>query len=334
MKGFFQIFSVSFFAVLLWGCSNGGDVVLGSLSEITFNAKHLSRGALNQTTIDNGEGRVYVCGVQNNSTKIFNNVAITRDAATGKWFPSTKRNWVEGSNYSFHAYAYSTNSGLTIDSGKDGLEISVQQPTSYNEDAMIDYLLSHSFKVADGAMKPIVQLYLEHAMSLVEIYVVRGNMFDARLIKMTFENIYTQGSMKCTSQAIANSGNRNVWEVSPSGNNDVVYTFEPATSAVIGDERENTEARMMIMCLPQQLTANTQLTIEYEVNEKVTPESPDNFVLHKEVFQLYNYQPVNYQSGHRIVYTATVDSGVNLEGVVAAWKDVDYIEGTVLPEIK
>ena len=84
MKGFFQIFSVSFFAVLLWGCSNGGDVELGSLSEITFNAKHLSRGVLNQTTIDNGEGRVYVCGVQNNSTKIFNNVAITRDAATGK----------------------------------------------------------------------------------------------------------------------------------------------------------------------------------------------------------------------------------------------------------
>ena len=86
--------------------------------------------------------------------------------------------------------------------------------------------------------------------------------------------------------------------------------------------------------LPQQLTANAKLTIEYEVNEKVSAESPDNFVTHKEEFQLYNYQPVNYQSGHRIVYTATVDSGVNLEGVVTEWKDVDYIEGTVLPEVK
>ena len=159
-------------------------------------------------------------------------------------------------------------------------------------------------------------------------------MFEARLTKMTFENIYTQGSMKCTAQAVANSGNKNVWEVSPSGNNDVVYTYEPTTPVAIGDERDNTEARMAIMCLPQQLTANTRLTIEYEVNEKVTPESPDNFVLHKEEFQLYNYQPVNYQSGHRIVYTATVDSGVNLEGVVSEWQDVDYIEGTVLPEIK
>ena len=329
-----RLLYILFAATLMVGCNNSDDIHVGNPQEITFNARHISRSALDQNDINNGVGRVYVYGVQNNSSKIFNNVAITRDAATGKWFSATKRNWVEGSNYSFHAYAYNTLNGLTITSGKDGLEFSVQQPTSYDEDAMIDYLLSYSFKVADGAMKPIVQLYLEHAMSLVEIYVVRGNMFDARLTKMIFENIYTQGSMKCTSQAVANSGNKNVWEVSPSGSNDVVYTFEPATTVVIGDKRENTEAHMAIMCLPQQLTANTKLTIEYEVNEKVSAESPDNFVTHKEEFQLYNYQPVNYQSGHRIVYTATVDSGVNLEGVVTEWKDVDYIEGTVLPEVK
>ena len=140
--------------------------------------------------------------------------------------------------------------------------------------------------------------------------------------------------MKCTSQAVANSGERNVWEVSLSGSNDVVYTYEPTNSVTIGDKRDNTDAYMMLMCLPQQLTANTKLKIEYEVNEKMFPEDPDNFVLHKEEFLLYNYQPINYQSGHRIVYTVTVDSGVNLVGAVSAWKDVDYMEGTVLPEIK
>ena len=317
------------FAVVLFGCQNFDHAI--ELGEIKFDAKVVSRDALSQSNIE--RGKVYVVGVQNNSNKIFNNLAITRDATTGKWFASTKKNWVEGSNYSFHAYAYNTNTGLTITSGKDGLEIAVQQPTTYNEAGMIDYLLSYSFKVADGAMKPIVQLQLEHAMSLVEIYVVRGNMFDARLTKMTFENIYSQGTMKCTAQAVANSGERNIWEVAPSGSNNVVYTYEPTNAAVIGDERENTAAKMSIMCLPQQLTANTKLTIEYEVNEKVTPESPDNFVAHKEEFLLYKYQPINYQSGHRIIYTATVDSGVNLEGVVSEWKDVDYIEGTVFPEI-
>ena len=325
MKRFIYIL----FAIALFGCEQSSKVV--GLGEIKFEATTITRESLSQSNITSG--KVYVYGVQNNSTKIFNNVAITRDAATGKWFASSKKNWVEGSNYSFHAYAYNTNNGLTITSGKDGLEISVQQPTSYNEAGMIDYLLSYSFKVADGAMKPIVQLQLEHAMTLVEIYVVRGNMFDARLVKMTYENIYSAGTMKCTAQAVANSGERNIWEVSPSGDNNVVYSYEPTSTVVIGDERTNTDARMMIMCLPQQLTSDTKLTIEYEVNEKISPESPDNFVRHKEEFLLYNYQPINYESGHRIVYTVTVDSGVNLEGSVSAWKDVEYIEGTVLPEI-
>ena len=325
-----RLFYILFAMVLLSAC-NDGEVVIGNSGEIAFNAKHMSRGAMTQDDID--QSLVYVYGVQNNTSRIYNNAPITRDAATGKWFPSTKRSWTEGSSYSFYGYAYNTMSGLTLLSGKDGLEIEVQQPTTYNEAAMIDYLLSYTFKVADGAMKPIVQLHLEHAMSLVEIYVVRGNMFDARLTKMTFENIYTSGSMKCTSQAIANSGERNIWQTTPSGLNNAVYTFEPTSTTIIGDERENTEAVMKIMCLPQQITANTKLIIEYEINEKVTPESPDNFVAHREEFLLFNYNPINYQSGHRVIYTATIDSGVNLVGVVKDWIDVDYIEGTVLPEI-
>ena len=158
-------------------------------------------------------------------------------------------------------------------------------------------------------------------------------MFDARLTKITFENIYSSASMKCAAQALANSGEKNVWEVTLSGSNNTSYTFAPTATTVIGDTRENTEAKMTLMCVPQQLTANTKLVIEYEINEKVNPESPDNFVAHREEFLLYNYKPYNYESGHRIVYTATIDSGVNLEGVVSEWKDVDYIEGTVLPEI-
>ena len=326
-----RVFTILFGALLLSSCV-GGDVMVGGTHEIAFNAKHIQRGAMTQDDINNS--KVYIYGVQNNTSRIYNNAPITRDAATGKWFPATKRSWVEGSSYSFYGYAYNTMNGLTLLSGKDGLEIEVQQPSTYNEAAMIDYLLSYTYKVADGAMKPIVQLHLEHAMSLVEIYVVRGNMFDARLTKMTFENIYSSGSMKCTAQAIVNSGERNVWQTTPSGSNNAVYTFEPTSTTIIGDKRENTEAVMKIMCLPQQVTARTKLTIEYEINEKVTPESPDNFVAHKEEFELYKYNPYNYQSGHRIIYTATIDSGVNLVGAVRDWIDVDYIEGTVLPEIK
>lgn len=326
-----RVLEILLVVMLLSACMQGDDLTVGSSTEIAFNAKHIQRGEMTQSDID--KGKVYVYGVQNNTTKIYNNAPITRDATTGKWFPQSKRNWTEGSSYSFYGYAYNTTNGLTLVSGKDGLEIEVQQPNSYNESAMIDYLLSYTFKVADGAMKPIVQLHLEHAMALVEIYVVRGNMFEARLKSMTFENIYWQGQMKCTSQAIVNSGERNIWQVTPSGNNDVVYTFAPTTTTIIGDERANTQARMAIMCLPQQITANTKLTIRYEINEKVTADSADNFVEKVGEFYLFNYNPVDYQSGHRIIYTATIDSGVNLEGVVKDWINVDYIEGTLLPEV-
>lgn len=326
-----RVLEILLVAMLLSACMQGDDLTVGSSTEIAFNAKHIQRGEMTQSDID--KGKVYVYGVQNNTTKIYNNAPITRDATTGKWFPQSRRNWTEGSSYSFYGYAYNTTNGLTLVSGKDGLEIEVQQPSSYNESAMIDYLLSYTFKVADGAMKPIVQLHLEHAMALVEIYVVRGNMFEARLKSMTFENIYWQGQMKCTSQAIVNSGERNIWQVTPSGNNDVVYTFAPTTTTIIGDERANTQARMAIMCLPQQITANTKLTIRYEINEKVTADSADNFVEKVGEFYLFNYNPVDYQSGHRIIYTATIDSGVNLEGVVKDWINVDYIEGTLLPEV-
>ena len=158
-------------------------------------------------------------------------------------------------------------------------------------------------------------------------------MFEARLKSMTFENIYSAASMKCTSQAIVNSGEKNVWQTTPSGLNNAVYTFAPTATTEIGDKRDNTEAVMKIMCVPQQITANTKLIIEYEINEKVTSESPDNFVAKSQEFYLFNYNPVNYQPGHRIIYTATIDSGVNLVGVIKDWIDVDYIEGTVLPEI-
>lgn len=335
MKRPLQILIALLFAALSTGCDNG-DIAVGDLGEIAFNAKHILR-ALDQEGMNSGKGKVFVYGVMNNNTQIYRGEQVSRDATTGKWFPTNnanKKNWVDGSSYSFYAYAYNTNSGLSFASGKDGLEIMVAQPSTYDESAMIDYLLSYTFKVADGAMKPIVPLYLEHAMALVEIYVVRGNMFEARLNKMTFENIYREGLMKCTSQAIVNSGERNVWQVIPSGTDDVKYTFAPTSLTMISDKRETTAAKMSIMCLPQQITANTKLTIEFEVNEKVTSGGDDNWVSHKEEFKLFNYNPVNYQSGHRIIYTATIDSGVNLEGVVTEWKDVDYIEGTVLPEIK
>ena len=327
-------------AVALVGCEQY-EHTLAYGGDIEFSAGIVSRGAVSQDNIssDTSNSLVQLYATLNEAAITdLNNEELKRDKTTGKWFTTTTKRWGTG-NYSFHAYARNprTGNGLTI--SNNGLEITVSQPNSYNESAMIDYLLSYVFKATrtdSTSPRPLVQIQLEHAMSAVDVYVVKGNNFDASLKSLTLRNIYRQGTMKCTSQAIANSGERNVWKIQPSGSNDAVYTFPPEDNAnanEIGTSRENTNAKMSILCLPQQLTASTELEIRYQVNEKYSSSSPDRWVDHIETFQLYNYNPMNYQPGHRVIYTVTVDSGVNLEGTVTAWKDVDYIEGTVLPSI-
>ena len=318
--------------VLLAACEQGGNSVdIESRSTIAFSTKSVVRSAIAQSDIDGGGATVKVYATEDGRV-LYENAEIRREN-TGKWYPTTgKTDWKSGSSYSFYGYASNATEGLKI--SDNGLSIDVTQPTSYDEAKMVDYLLSYKFQVADGAMMPIVPIQLEHAMAMVEIYVVRGNLFEAQLTKMSFENIYSRGSLKCTTHSIVNEGTPNVWEITLTGNGTTKYTWEPDSAIAIGDTREGTAAKMKILCIPQQLTANTKLTIEYEVNEKLTSDGANNWVPHTETFQLYKYNPMNYQSGHRIVYTATIDSGVNIEGTIAQWNDVDYIEGTILPEIQ
>lgn len=331
MKKFlYSIWCVS----LLVACANEGDNLdMGTSATIAFDADNVTqvRSVITQDDIDNDRTTVKVYAKRDGNV-LYNNAEINRDES-GKWYPTSgKTEWQSGSSYSFYGYAYNTTNGLTI--SDNGMSIAVNQPTSYDESKMVDYLLSYKYSVADGAMKPLVQLQLEHAMALVEVYVVRGNLFDAQLESLTVENIYSSGSLKCTTHATINDGTTNVWEIALSGNGSTKYVLQPASPIVIGDTREDTEAKMKFMCIPQQLTANTRLTVVYKVNEKITAESEDNWVSHTETFQLFKYDPLDYQSGERIIYTATIDSGVNLQGTIVAWKDVDYIEGTILPEIK
>ena len=294
------------------------------------------------TSEDVEDMQIYIYGVQNNTTSLYSGAAITKDPETGRWYPQTIRRWVEGANYSFYGYTYSTKSGMTITD--DGLTINVTQPSTYNyaaesagNSSFIDYMLSYSFKVADGKMRPLVDLQLEHAMTLVDIRIIKDpSISEAILSEMTLSNIFRSGTMKCTSQAIANSGNRNIWSVSFNDSNNASYSIRGTLDDgyTIANTVTATEAKMSIMALPQQLTANTTLTIRYYVNEKPDPAAAeDNWVLHESTFRLYEYTPYVWQSGHHVIYQATIDTGIHLQGTVAEWINVDYIEGTILPEI-
>ena len=127
------------------------------------------------------------------------------------------------------------------------------------------------------------------------------------------------------------------------GSDDTVYSFTPAPytdqegRVPMVTKGEEGEVVMAFLAIPQQMEMVNTLRVSFWVNEKFNfddESEPDNFVHHEAEFKLYNYSPIVWRSGHRVVYTLEVDTGIHLQGVIAPWIDVDYIEGTVLPEIK
>lgn len=203
-----------------------------------------------------------------------------------------------------------------------GLEITVSQPDDYDEANMVDYLLSHAYKVADGSNYRTVMLYMQHAMSWIEI-VVQKEMPEhtIALNSINLSNIFRSATMKCEFQGIANSGDKNVWAVQLSGTNNQTYTKTSFTPP-----GENHLGSMRILAIPQQLTNATTLAVNYTVTE------PSGAKTYEQKFNLLNYTPYVWESGHKIIYTLTINTGVQLKGEICEWKDGGYTEGVILPK--
>lgn len=360
-----KILTIVLGTILMVGCNTIEQPAL-ELGTISFgtNMIDLSAGRSTRALVDNealaGDGfAVYVTSVMNGSQRLYPvsgtsvGEMISRDAQTAKWLPTSTyniRNWQSGNTYSFNGFTYlptnaTSNGSLTIETL--GRQIRVNQPETYNQNTMVDYLYSHTFSVSDGKLRPVVQLDLEHAMALVEVRIAKHESIgDAYLEAVRVENFWRSATMNCQSPAVCNSGQSNVWEISfPSGaEKNTVYErvgrhpedlsspneLVPLTTRDLDDS-----VLLSFVAIPQQIDdSSTQLTVSFWVNEKFDQYSPDNYVRHEASFELYNYTPYIWQSGHRITYVLEVDTGIHLRGVINPWIDVDYIEGTVLPEQK
>ena len=126
-----------------------GDVIRLFDAEIAFNAESVTRSEITQEDIDGSKATVKVYATKDGS--VFYDSKEIKRQSTGKWYVNVnqKDTWVDGSDYSFYGYAYNTTDGLTVDDS--GKQITVNQPTTYDELKMVDYLLSYKFDVADGS---------------------------------------------------------------------------------------------------------------------------------------------------------------------------------------
>ncbi len=331
-------------AVMAVSCSEQHVPVQGGLGvpiEFGVSGADVSvevKSVLDQDAVD--VGTVYVYGTED-GTELYKNTAVTRDN-TGRWLPEQEEDWIPNVRYSFYGYVSSPSPG---DKGSavyfltdDGLSISVNQPTVYDPDGMADYLLSRIVNVADGAMRPIVSLTMEHAMSLVEIRVVKSpSISNAYINRMSVKGFYRSADMQCE-QSTSTSDQPNSWTTTITGSNDTEYSInygsgQPESGEIKASDEDNLTSQIRFMAVPQQLTEDVILTVEYSVNEKSSEDEADNYKTHSEKFNLYDYRPIVWTSGHRILYTLTVDTGIHLQGTIVPWKEIDEIEGTVLPEI-
>lgn len=285
---------------------------------------------------------VYVYGSTSSTSFVYSSEPISYDADAKKWLPTDKtkvKPWDKTASYQFYGYTYLPANlpkwRLQFPSSGYNKTFNVYQPQSYDQNSQfVDFLLSHTFN-ALGSARPIVQLQLEHAMALVDIYIVKHKSLAQRKVRvksLSLTSVRTNATMTCASQAVANSGKSNEWQTTFLDHTPATYTIGNAMEVAL--ETDKTGAHMRIIAVPQQMNAQNRLTVTYEVDESGDgTDGNEQMTEHTETFLLYNYTPIVWESGHRIIYRATIDTGIHLQGQIAAWKDVDYIEGTVLPDI-
>lgn len=308
---------------------NGLPYITFGVSDIDIETKGLIS---NSDFTSNDNPIVYVYGVKNNnnSRPIFNGVQIQKAQDNNNWTTTPQIQWEEGASYSFHGYTYSpqtpTHNALMTINNETGLKLAVSQPDTYSEESMIDYMLSHAYKVADGSNYRTVMLYMQHTMAWIEIEVWKEQEnHDIQITDITLSNIYRSAVMQCDFQAIAGSGEKNVWTVQLSGRNDQVYSTGVFAKPADGVTKLG---YMRVLAIPQQITNNTALSVSYTVNE------PSGLKNYTQVFYLKDYVPYVWESGHKIKYTLNINTGVHLEASVAEWKEGGYTEGVILPPSK
>lgn len=249
--------------------------------------------------------------------------------------------WTSGRSYQFYAYISSPGSG-SVSVSDNGRNVTVTEPFEYSGElaAWSDYFLSYITN-ADGDTRGLVSLDFERVTTCVELYVSTPNSETVTIKNVGFTNVNRSATFRITDHA--NSGDavsgqmNNSWSVRTGSSrtsysvSDVVVKQFPAGQ----DFDYSTDYRVMyFLTVPQETHVEEPgnvydifLNMTYTVKESDTS-TPEYTVK----LPLNNYRPAMWEMGHKIRYYVSIDTSVELTGTVSAWKTVDFIEGTLLPD--
>lgn len=297
-------------------------------------------------TNDNLESKATIItrGTEASKAISFNNstdLKLKLDAETGYWFPNGNRSWKHWtkSGYSFTTYAYSPKNSSNVAVANAPTTVTITEPTSYSygseDDNFVDYLLSYRHDITDGMTRPIVTMKLEHALSNIEIYVIKDpSIQGVRVKSMSLSGLYNKAQMTCSQAQYVPNGTqpKNQWSASLQGGTNT-YSWTDNNFKAADDEIEDSAAYLKFIAIPQSVSG-LRLNVDLDVNEQ-DEEGVDHWVNHpyNNVSFSKTGLPANWTSGNKYIYILTVDTGIHLTGYVVEWKDGGSIETTILPDI-
>lgn len=273
----------------------------------------------------------------------------TRISHTGNGVWRSEKPWEDGKQYVFYAYVQSPGNGAgsELSSSNLGRNVTISQPSDYEEDdnAYTDFLMSYRV-AADGTEKGLVQLDLERITTGVELYMSKSpGMTKVTLNYARFENVVRSAVFSISTPAASTdedlpNGMKNPWTISRrNATADYEYrpdgglglsTFNPGGGSFTYD-REYMVMNFLTVQQPtsEELSSGTR-RIRLVLNYTVTENGRD--IEYNADFYLDRFRPDTWTRGHKIRYYITVDTSIGLTGTVVPWEDIDFIEGTLLPD--
>lgn len=301
---------------------------------------------------------LYVCdlrGLNNNLDlkDIIDGSAVQFDSEKKLW-RNNDLTWTTDREYEFYGYILSKGTGndssvsLWEDyKGNKGHSIDIYQPTSYSEDDDVwsDYLLSYRV-AANGSKKEIVRLEMERITCGVELYISTPEGAEAVVESIEFTNVTRSARYTIAEHAVFDqnaSGIRNRWVYQNVEQNPVV-TYErssivqnnnsggiPVVAKADEDSRFDSKFRMMRFLTVPQDVAGKVLTVIYRVKEG-TSDNKYEWTQYNATFNLAAASVSRWEVGRKTRYYISIDTAIELDGVISEWTDIDYVEGTFLPK--
>jgi hypothetical protein len=181
---------------------------------------------------------------------------------------------------------------------------------------------------------------MERITTGVELYISTPEGSQAIVTEIEFTDITRSMRYTISNPAVTDpnlSGIRNTWVLQPIANvaSPVVNYSRKGDIQVASksesDSRFDSKFLMMRFIAVKQ-SAVGKLKVTYRINEKGSSDI-NNWATYYAEFDLSKTSVPTWEIGRKTRYYISLDTSVELEGVIAEWKYIDYVEGTFLPSI-